>query len=87
MLLNDSDLEQAPVQLKPRKAASFLAWFCSFLVQVREFLLEQPDAYEIKIGERLYRRPGDPPREELVKLLQKEKADSSKGNKLPKEEL
>ncbi|KAJ0682652.1 hypothetical protein HanPI659440_Chr16g0649801 [Helianthus annuus] len=30
------------------------------MVQLKEFILSQPEAYEIKIGDQLFRRPGDP---------------------------
>ncbi|KAK1425170.1 hypothetical protein QVD17_20516 [Tagetes erecta] len=29
-------------------------------LELKEFILSQPEAYEIKIGEQLFRRPGDP---------------------------
>ncbi|CAL9007306.1 unnamed protein product, partial [Prunus brigantina] len=38
-----------------------------------EFVLNQPEAYEIKIGDQVFRRPGDPPLEEVVEKLQNEK--------------
>ncbi|XP_050203551.1 uncharacterized protein LOC126653656 [Mercurialis annua] len=62
-------------------------------MELKEFILNQPEAYEIKIGDQIYRRPGDPPLEEVIeKLRSKEReADattpSSKGEEHPKEEL
>ncbi|CAN6704404.1 unnamed protein product [Malus baccata var. baccata] len=41
--------------------------------ELKEFALNQPEAYEIKIGDQVFRRPGDPPLEELVEKLQNEK--------------
>ncbi|KAL0008344.1 hypothetical protein SO802_009846 [Lithocarpus litseifolius] len=41
--------------------------------ELREFLLDQPEAYEIKIGDQTFRRPGDPPFEEVIAELQNEK--------------
>lgn len=35
--------------------------------------MKQPEAYEIKIGDQVFRRPGDPPLEELVEKLRDEK--------------
>lgn len=35
-------------------------------------MLEQPDAYEVKIGDNVYRRPGDPPLEEVIEMLRGE---------------
>ncbi|KAK3028772.1 hypothetical protein RJ639_037993 [Escallonia herrerae] len=34
-------------------------------IELQEFLLSQPEAYEVKIGDHLFRRPGDPPFEEV----------------------
>ena len=36
-------------------------------------MLDQPEAYEIKIGDQTFRRPGDPPFEEVIAELQNEK--------------
>ncbi|KAM1140696.1 hypothetical protein EV1_040355 [Malus domestica] len=41
--------------------------------ELKEFALNQPEAYEIKIGDQVFRRLGDPPLEELVEKLQNEK--------------
>ncbi|XP_074279851.1 uncharacterized protein LOC141605110 [Silene latifolia] len=41
--------------------------------EVKEFILEQKDAYEVKIGNNAYRRPGDPPLEEVIETLRREK--------------
>ncbi|XP_016464096.1 uncharacterized protein LOC107787091 [Nicotiana tabacum] len=40
--------------------------------QLKEFLLEHEEAYEIKIGDQLFRRPGDPPFEEVFEKFQNE---------------
>ncbi|KNA13397.1 hypothetical protein SOVF_117350 [Spinacia oleracea] len=40
--------------------------------ELKEFMLEQPDAYEVKIGDNVYRRPGDPPLEEVIEMLRGE---------------
>ncbi|KMT20450.1 hypothetical protein BVRB_1g004440 [Beta vulgaris subsp. vulgaris] len=45
--------------------------------ELKDFILEQPDAYEVKIGDSVYRRSGDPPIEEVIEMLQKEKDDKS----------
>lgn len=37
--------------------------------ELKEYILEQPDAYEVKIGDNVYRRPGDPPLEEVIETL------------------
>ncbi|BBN70284.1 hypothetical protein Prudu_1456S000200 [Prunus dulcis] len=43
------------------------------MTELKEFVWNQPEAYEIKIGEQVFRRPGDPPLEEVVEKLQNEK--------------
>ncbi|XP_048494218.1 uncharacterized protein LOC104887231 isoform X2 [Beta vulgaris subsp. vulgaris] len=45
--------------------------------ELKDFILDQPDAYEVKIGDNVYRRSGDPPIEEVIEMLQKEKDDKS----------
>ncbi|KAK0575081.1 hypothetical protein LWI29_033735 [Acer saccharum] len=39
---------------------------------IREFILTQPEAYEIKIGNQAFRRPRDPPLDDLVEKLRHE---------------
>uniref|UniRef100_A0A7N0R8C1 Mesoderm development candidate 2 n=1 Tax=Kalanchoe fedtschenkoi TaxID=63787 RepID=A0A7N0R8C1_KALFE len=41
--------------------------------QLREFVLSQPEAYEIKIGDSVYRRPGDPPLEVVIDRMRADK--------------
>ncbi|KAK6918363.1 LRP chaperone MESD [Dillenia turbinata] len=41
--------------------------------ELRDFVLSQPEAYEIKIGDQVFRRPGDPPLDEVFEKLQHEK--------------
>ncbi|KAH7577949.1 hypothetical protein ACOSQ2_000971 [Xanthoceras sorbifolium] len=41
-------------------------------LDLKEFILNQPEAFEIKIGDQAFRRPGDPPLEELVEKLRRE---------------
>lgn len=54
-------------------------------IELKEFLLDQPEAYEIKLGDQLFRRPGDPPFEEVFEKIQTEKSKvdhtSSKKNR------
>jgi len=40
---------------------------------LKEFILDQPQAYEIKMGDQLFRRPGDPPLDEVIEKLNSEK--------------
>jgi hypothetical protein len=40
--------------------------------------LSQEEAYEFKIGDQIFRRPGDPPLDQVIDKLQKEKGDRSK---------
>ncbi|CAM8977458.1 unnamed protein product [Rhodiola kirilowii] len=44
--------------------------------ELREFVLSQPEAYEIKISDSVYRRPGDPPLEEVIERMRAEKERS-----------
>ncbi|KAJ3682530.1 hypothetical protein LUZ60_015103 [Juncus effusus] len=48
------------------------------LEELKEFILDQQDAYEIKIGDKTYRRPGDPPLEQVIERLNREKSASEK---------
>ncbi|XP_022757387.1 uncharacterized protein LOC111304750 [Durio zibethinus] len=39
------------------------------ILELKEFLLSQDEAYEIKIGDQIFRRPGDPPLDEVAEQL------------------
>ncbi|KAB1214350.1 hypothetical protein CJ030_MR5G000849 [Morella rubra] len=41
--------------------------------ELKDFVLSQPEAYEIKIGDQVFRRPEDPPLEEVLAKLHNEK--------------
>ncbi|XP_061360054.1 uncharacterized protein LOC133304098 [Gastrolobium bilobum] len=43
------------------------------LEELKEFVLDQSEAYEIKMGDQLFRRPGDPPLDEVIEKLNSEK--------------
>lgn len=43
-------------------------------IELKEFLLGQQEAYEIKLGDQLFRRQGDPPFEEAFEKYQREKS-------------
>ncbi|KAF2282605.1 hypothetical protein P3X46_003687 [Hevea brasiliensis] len=47
------------------------------MIELKEFILNQPEAYEIKIGDQVFRRPGDPPLEEVIEKLQSKKDKTS----------
>jgi len=53
------------------------------LFQLKEFILNQAEAYEFKIGDKIFRRPGDPPLDKVLEKLQKKK----KRDKSSKDEL
>ncbi|EOA28571.1 hypothetical protein CARUB_v10024788mg [Capsella rubella] len=62
------------------------------VTELREFVLSQEEAYEVKIGKQEFRRPGDPPLEDVVDKLQAdekkdEEGDESNKNDLTKDEL
>ncbi|XP_073061818.1 uncharacterized protein [Primulina eburnea] len=44
-------------------------------LELKEFILSQSDAYEIKIGDQLFRRPGDRPFEEVFEKIRTEKEE------------
>lgn len=56
------------------------------LLELKEFILSQDEAYEIKIGDQAFRRPGDPPLEEVVEQLRQSK-QNEEVNEHVKEEL
>ncbi|KAL9435129.1 hypothetical protein AB3S75_021402 [Citrus x aurantiifolia] len=57
------------------------------VLELREFLLKQPEAYEVKIGDQAYRRPGDPPLEKVIQKLQNENNKDDADDGRAKEEL
>lgn len=52
-------------------------------LELKEFLLSQPEAYEVKIGDQLFRRPGDPPFDLVFEKLHGEEFKEDQ----PKDEL
>lgn len=42
------------------------------VMEVKDFILEQPEAYEFKLGQQAFRRPGDPPLEVVIENMRKE---------------
>ncbi|KAL6901844.1 hypothetical protein ACP4OV_004720 [Aristida adscensionis] len=51
------------------------------VLEMKDFILSQPDAYEFKIGDQFFRRPGDPPLDQFIEKLQKEKKKKKKKSK------
>lgn len=47
--------------------------------QLKEFILNEPEAYEMKIGDQVFRRPGDPPLDEVIERLKTEKTKADDG--------
>ncbi|OQU93232.1 uncharacterized protein LOC8085480 [Sorghum bicolor] len=43
------------------------------ILELKEFILSQPEAYEFKIGDQIFRRPGDPPLDQVLDKPQKKK--------------
>lgn len=43
------------------------------MMEVKEFLLNEEEAYEVKIGDQVFRRPGDPPLEAVIEKIQRDK--------------
>ncbi|CAF2124169.1 unnamed protein product [Brassica napus] len=58
------------------------------VTELREFVLSQEEAYEVKIGKQEFRRPGDPPLDDVFEKLQAndDDGDTSK-NDVTKDEL
>ncbi|KAF8721296.1 hypothetical protein HU200_023227 [Digitaria exilis] len=48
------------------------------ILELKEFILSQTEAYEFKIGDKIFRRPGHPPLDQVLEKLQKEKSHKSK---------
>ncbi|XP_059651382.1 uncharacterized protein LOC132298988 [Cornus florida] len=44
--------------------------------ELKDFILNQPEAYEIKIGDQAFRRPGDPPLDEILEKLYRDKNEA-----------
>ncbi|KAM3231372.1 hypothetical protein ACQJBY_061509 [Aegilops geniculata] len=44
-----------------------------------EFILGQPEAYEFKVGDQFFRRPGDPPLDQVIQMLREQ---TKKGDEL-----
>ena len=40
--------------------------------ELKEFILGQPEAYEFKVGDQFFRRPGDPPLDQVIEMLRKQ---------------
>ncbi|KAH0924978.1 hypothetical protein HID58_017234 [Brassica napus] len=61
------------------------------VTELREFVLRQEEAYEVKIGKQEFRRPGDPPLDDVVDKLKKSKddegGDGNNKNDVTKDEL
>lgn len=47
-------------------------------IELKEFVLSQPDAYEVKIGDQFFRRPGDPSFDEVFAKYRSEKSDEDR---------
>ncbi|CAN7008035.1 unnamed protein product, partial [Brassica oleracea var. botrytis] len=45
------------------------------VTELKEFVLSQEEAYEVKIGKQEFRRPGDPPLDDVVDKLKQSKDD------------
>ncbi|PWZ55622.1 hypothetical protein Zm00014a_030721 [Zea mays] len=48
------------------------------ILELKEFILSQDEAYEFKIGDRIFRRPGDPPLDQVLDKPQKKKRHKSR---------
>ncbi|NP_001142516.2 uncharacterized protein LOC100274752 precursor [Zea mays] len=48
------------------------------ILELKEFILSQDEAYEFKVGDRVFRRPGDPPLDQVLDKPQKKKRHKSR---------
>ncbi|KAJ4843632.1 hypothetical protein Tsubulata_020146 [Turnera subulata] len=46
------------------------------MMEVKEFILNEDEAYEVKIGDQVFRRPGDPPLDQVMEKLRGEKGNA-----------
>nr|XP_043620299.1 uncharacterized protein LOC122592159 [Erigeron canadensis] len=71
----------------PTEHLNYILWYSldDSGITFKEFVLDQSEAYEIKMGERYFRRPGDPPYDDLLKELHKEKNKHATRAALPNE--
>lgn len=53
----------------------------SSILQLKEFLLSQREAYEVKLGDQLFRRPGDTPFEEAFEKSKVDHISSKEKNR------
>ncbi|XP_076904679.1 uncharacterized protein LOC143560219 [Bidens hawaiensis] len=61
---------------------------CILMVQLKEFILSQREAYEVKIGDQLFKRPGDPSFDDVfAELHAKDDNDKNKNDGQTYEEL
>lgn len=60
------------VTLEIRSRVGAIIFLNVVFLQLKEFLLDQTEAYEVKIGDRAFRRPGDPSLDEIVEKLHAE---------------
>ncbi|KAI3875565.1 hypothetical protein MKW92_037171 [Papaver armeniacum] len=47
------------------------------IMELIEFVLSQSEAYEVKIGDQVHRRPGDPPLEEVMEKIRSHKENAN----------
>ncbi|KAF2568435.1 hypothetical protein F2Q70_00024693 [Brassica cretica] len=57
------------------------------VTELREYVLSQEEAYEVKIGEQEFRRPGDPPLDDVVDKLKQSKDNEDGDGNNTKDEL
>ncbi|AQL09565.1 hypothetical protein ZEAMMB73_Zm00001d048396 [Zea mays] len=48
------------------------------ILELKEFVLSQAEAYELRIGDQVFRRPGDPPLDQVLRKPRKKKRRKSR---------
>ncbi|KAG0626867.1 hypothetical protein M758_2G157100 [Ceratodon purpureus] len=71
----------AKIYAVDRATIMFILSFGQDTTEVKDFVLSQDEAYEFKLGNAAFRRPGDPPLEEVMDKLQADKKAAKKSEK------
>lgn len=75
----------AKIYAVDRATIMFVLPFGQDTTEVKEFVLSQDEAYEFKLGNAAFRRPGDPPVEAVLDKMHAEKEAAKKAEKKAKE--
>ncbi|XP_024393728.1 uncharacterized protein [Physcomitrium patens] len=71
----------AKIYAVDRSTIMFILSYGQDTTEVKDFVLSQDEAYEFKLGNSAFRRPGDPPVEEVLDKMHAEKKAQEKASK------